>query len=248
VKANVIVFEAITFIMFIAFYIGGRKAFGKSRNRAFLVGAILFSLAIETLTVLIGGKNYYWYSINSYYKHYPLGGYIIWLGLVPLAATLLWAMVAATSYLTAFTLMPRAKLWARSALAGGVAVVFQALIEPVAVTNHWWTWNLKSFYFLDVPLVALFGGFGAMFLFTYAFQTTLVNISDPGWLKKVEDATVRRWPVKSNKIAKNLNWTEQLEIFTFRLIVAFAIFAAYMAPFIAIFWAVANRGQIKSTW
>lgn len=247
-KANAIVFEAITFILLLAVYQGGKRAFGKSHNRAFLGGAVLFSLAMQTIAVLVGGFNFYWYSTNGYYKHYPLGGYIIWLGIVPLAATLLWYMVTLASYLTAFTLMPRAKLWARSAVAGGVAVLFYALIEPVAVTNHWWTFNLKSFYVIDVPLVALFAVFGSVFLFSYTYYMTLVDARDPKLLKRVEGPTVRRWPVKSDKLTKNLGWENQVWVFAFRLVVALAVFAVYIAPIVAIFWAVANRGQIKTAW
>ena len=247
-KANVIVFEVTTFILFLAFYRGAHRALGRSRNRAFLVGAVFFSLAIESVAVAGGVKNFYWYSINSYYKTYPLGGYIVWLGVVPLAITLLWYIVTATSYLTATTLMPQSKPWVRSAVAGAVAVVFYMLIEPVAVTNHWWTWNVKSFYVIDVPLLSLVAVFGAVFLFTYVFRLTLVDMTDPKYLKKLEDSTLKRWPLKSQKLTKNLSWKQQLEIFAFRLFVSLAVFAAYVAPFVALFWAIANRGHVKPNW
>jgi hypothetical protein len=248
VKANVIVFEVTTFILFLVFYQGAHRALGRSRNRAFLVGAVFYSVVVESLAVAFGVKNFYWYSINSYYKTYPLGGYIVWLGVVPLAAALLFYMVAASSYMTAFTLLPRSKLWLRSLVAGGVAFLFYMLIEPVAVTNHWWTWNLKSFYLLDVALLGLVAVFGAVFLFTYVFHMTLVDMHDPKTLKKIEDATVRRWPVRSKKLTKNLNWTQQLEVFGFRLVASLVVFGAFIAPFMVIFWAVANRGQIKPGW
>jgi hypothetical protein len=248
VKANVIVFEVITFVLFLVFYQGASRALGRSRNRAFLLGAVFYSLVIESAAVALGVKNFYWYSINSYYKTYPLGGYIVWLGVVPLAAALLWYMVAATSYLTATTLMPQSKLWVRSAIAGAVAVLFYMLIEPVAVTNHWWTWNLKSFYLIDVPLLALAAVFGAAFLFTYVFRLTLVDTADPKLLKKLEDVTIRRWPLKSRKLTKNLNWKQQFGVFTFRLVVSLVVFAAYIAPFVVLFWAIANRGHIKPGW
>lgn len=247
-KANVIVFEVTTFIIFLVFYQGAHRALGRSRNRAFLIGSVFYSLAVESLAVGFGVKNFYWYSINSYYKTYPLGGYIVWLGVVPLAATLLFYMVAASSYMTAFTLMSRSKLWLRSLVAGAVAFLFYMLIEPVAVTNHWWTWNLKSFYVLDVALLGLIAVFGAVFLFTYVFHMTLVDMDDPKALKKIEDSTIKRWPLKSNKITKNLNWKQQLEVFGFRLVASLVVFGAFIAPFMALFWAFANRGQIKPGW
>jgi uncharacterized membrane protein len=248
VKANVIVFEVITFVVFVVFFQGAHRALGRSRNRAFLVGAVIYSLVIESVAVALGVKNFYWYSINSYYKTYPLGGYIVWLGVVPLAATLLWYIVTATSYLTATTLKPQSKPWVRSAIAGTVAVVFYMLIEPIAVTNHWWTWNAKSFYVIDVPLLALVAVFGTVFLFTYVFRLTLVDMNDPKFLKKLEDITIRRWPLKSKKLTKNLSWKQQLEIFTFRLCVSLVVFAAFIAPFVALFLAIANRGHIKPNW
>jgi Carotenoid biosynthesis protein len=248
VKANVIVFEVTTFILFLAFYQGAHRALGRSRNRAFFVGAVSYSLVIESVAVALGIKNFYWYSINSYYKTYPLGGYIVWLGVVPLAAPLLWYMVSATSYLTGNTLKPQSKLWVSSAISGAVAVVFYMLIEPVAVTNHWWTWNVKSFYVIDVPLLSLVAVFGAAFLFTYVFRLTLVDMADPKYLKKLEDSTIRHWPLESKKLTKNLSWMQQLEVFSFRLFASLVVFAAYIAPFVVLFWAVANRGHIKPNW
>ncbi len=247
-KANVIVFEVATFVLFLVFYQGGKRALGKSRNRAFLVGAVMYSLVIESVAVAFGVNNFYWYSINSYYKTYPLGGYIVWLGLVPLAAALLFYMVSATSYLSASTLMPRRNIWARAAVAGAVSVVFYALIEPVAVTNHWWTWNLKSFYVIDVPVLGLLAVFAAVVLFSVVFDMTLVQAADPAWLKKIEDPTVRRLLIRNKKLTKNLAWAQQLEVFGFRLIVSLAAFAAFIAPFMVLLWAVANRGQIKPNW
>jgi len=247
-KANVIVFEVTTFILFLVFYQGGKRALGKSRNQAFLVGALSYSLVIQTVAVAFGVKNFYWYSINSYYKTYPLGGYIVWLGVVPLAAGLLFYMVSAASYLTSSTLMPRKNIWARASVAGAVAVVFYVLIEPVAVTNHWWTWNLKSFYIIDVPVLGLLAVFAAVVLFSVVFDMTLVQATDPAWLKKIEDPTLRRLIIKNKKLTRNLTWNQQLEVFGFRLIVSLAAFAAFIAPFMALLWAVANRGQIKPGW
>lgn len=247
-KANVIVFEVITFALFLVFYQGARRALGRSRNRAFFAGAIAFSLVVESSAVALGMKNFYWYSINGYYQTYPLGGYIVWLGVVPLAASLLFYMVAATSYMAASTLMPRRSIWARSAVAGAYAVVIYALVEPVAVTNHWWTWTAKTFYVIDVPVLGLLAVFGAAFLLSAVFDITVVQFAEPKLLKKLEDATIRRWPVRSKKLLKNLNWAEQLEVFGFRLLISLVVFAAYIAPLTAALWALANRGHIPPGW
>jgi hypothetical protein len=177
VKANVIIFELAVLISFLVFYWGSSRTMGKSRNRAFAA-------------VAFGGMNFYWYSINSYYKTYPLGGYIVWLGLVPLAACLLWYMVAATSQMLSALLAPRMNTWGRSAIAGAIAVGFYALIEPIAVTNHWWTFNLKSFYVIDIPLVALLAVFASVFVFNVVYQWTILEPKDTKSLKKFEDATV----------------------------------------------------------
>lgn len=247
-KANVIVFEAATFILFLVFYHGACRVLGRSRNRAFLVGAVLFSLAIQTAAVLGGVENFYWYSLNSYYKHYPLGGYIIWLGLVPLASVLLWYMVAAVSYISSDLLMKNGKPWAKGAVAGAIAVGFYLLIEPIAVTNHWWTWNLKSFYIFDVPLVAWIGIFASVFLFSYVFRLTIVDKKEIPVIGKLEDASIKRWPMKSKKITKNLSFRQLTSVFLFRLAMAFVAFGVVMAPVLAVLWAVANRGQIPPGW
>lgn len=247
-KANVIVFEVSVFMLSLAFYLGARHALGRSRNRALLGGAVALSLVIESFAVGLGIKNFYWYSINNYYQTYPLGGYIVWLGVVPLAAALLWYTVAGASYLAAGTLLREKSVWVRSAAAGGFAVLFYALIEPVAVTNHWWTWNARTFYVIDVPLVGLFAVFGAAFLLSVVFDLTIVSGADPGWVKKLEEPTIRRWPLKSKKLTKNLSWPQQLVVFAFRLAAALVVFAAYMAPLVALFWAIANRGHIKPGW
>lgn len=247
-KANVIVFEAVVFILFLVFYRGASRAMGRSRNRAFFVGSVFFALAIQTAAVALGVMNFYWYSINAYYTTYPLGGYVVWLGLVPLAPCLLFYMVTAMSQMVSALMMPKAKLWSRSAVAGAVAVAFYLLVQPVAITNHWWTWNLQSFYVIDIPLVALFGVFGAVFVFMYAYELTILNPTDTKLLKRVEDKTVKRIAYKSNRHAENLTFRQLEWLFAFRLGLAYLVFGAYIGIFITVFWLVANRGQIPPGW
>lgn len=246
-KANVIVFEAAAFILFLAFYQGMKRALGKSRGRAFLLGAVLFSLAIETAAAWGGVKNFYWYSINGWFKHYPLGGYIIWLGLVPLAATLLWYMVAGISYLAATTFMAKRGVWAKSSTAGVIAVGFYLIVEPIAVTNHWWTWNVKSFYLIDVPALAWIGVFISVFLFVAAYQLTVMELKDLGPLQRLEDKTVKRL-LKTKQPTTKLNWYQLQSVFLARLVVSLAVFAALIAPVMAVLWLVANRGHIPPGW
>ena len=247
-KANVIVFEAAVFILFLAFYYGARRTLGKRRNWVLLLGATLFSLAIETVAVLAGVMNFFWYAENDYYTHYPLGGHIIWLGLVPLTSLLLWYMVTATSYLAANALVKKRGVWVRSAVTAGIALVFYLVIEPIAVTNHWWTWNLKSFYLIDVPLIAWLGTFIAVFLFSAAYRLTIVEKADIKRFTAIENNTVKRWPIKSKKLTKNLTWVQLEGVFLFRLSACFVLFCAAMAPLIAFLWAIANRGQIPPGW
>ena len=247
-KANVIVFDASMLILGVVFYYGMKRALGKSRGRAFIVGALSFALAIETLAVLCGVVNFYWYSINGYYKHYPLGGYIVWLGLVPLAVMLLFYIVSAASYVMATWVYRKQNIWARSAVAGVIAFLFYLMIEPVAVTNHWWTWNAKSFYMIDIPLFAWLGVFAAVFLFTLVYQMTVVEMSEPKALARIEKRTVRRWPLKCDKAIRDMNWGRVEGMFAFRLLLAYVCFCAFMAPVMAVLWAVANRGQIPPGW
>jgi len=247
-KANVIVFEAAVFILFLAFYYGMRRTLGKRRNWVFLLGAVLFSLAIETASVLGGVKNFFWYAQNDYYKHYPMGGHIIWLGLVPIVSLLLWYMVTATSYLAAQALAKKRGVWPKSALAGIIALTFYLIIEPIAVTNHWWTWNVKSFYLIDVPLITLLGTFIAAFLFCAAYRLTIMDRADIGPLAVIENKTIKRWPIKSRKLTGNLTWVQLEGVFFFRLFGCFVVFCAAMAPIMALLWAVANRGQIPPGW
>ena len=246
-KANVIVFEAAVFIFFLFFYHGSSRAMGKSRNRAFFAGALLYSLAIQTAAVWGGVMNFYWYQQNTYYKHYPLGGYIIWLGLVPLAACLLWYMIAALSQMLSTVLATKANVWVKSTIAGAIAMGFYALVEPIAITNHWWTWNLKSFYIIDIPLVALFAVFASVFLFNAVYTLTVLEAKDQKNLKKFEDRTVKKL-LKTNRHPANLSWRQLEWLFLYRLLLSLVVFAAFIAPVIAIFWAVANRGQIPPGW
>lgn len=247
-KANVIVFELSTFILAIVFYLGMMRALGRSRSRAMFIGAVLFSLAIETISVLGGFKNFYWYATNDYYKHYPLGGYIIWLGVVPLAVALLFYMVCATSYLASRSLVRRGGLWARSAVAGAVGLGFYLMIQPVAVTNHWWVWNAKSFYVIDIPVFAMVAAFLSVGLFTAAFQLTIVDRSDPKPLLRLEDSTIKRWPLKCRQPSADLRWSHLVSVFLFRLLIALFALLVVMAPVIVLLWAVANRGHIPPGW
>ena len=247
-NANVIVFEASIFILFLVFYQGASRAMGKAKHRGFFIGALLFSLAFQIIAVWGGAMNFYWYSLNSYYKHYPLGGYIIWLGLVPLAACLLWYMVAAISQMLSAVLMPKASVASRAAVSGAMAVGFYLLVLPIGVTNHWWTFNMKSFYVIDIPLVVLFAIFGSVFLFNAVYELTVLQQRDTKLLKKVEDNTIKRVAFKSNRFAKNLTWTQLESLFFFRLALALVVFAVYMVPVVVIFWAIANRGQIPPGW
>lgn len=247
-KANVIVFEIIAVAFFIATFILGRKVFGKSRCRAFLTGALLFSLAAETVAVAAGGKNFFWYEINSYFTHYTPTGYLLWLGLVPAAACMIWALIAAFSYISVFTLMEKSSLWKKASVSGLVAVFFQLLIQPVAVTNHWWTWNMKSFYFLDVPVVLYVGTFIGTYVFTRIYHRTFVEGTDCTGLAALEKVSVRRWPVRSTQPLGELRWVQVLEVFSFRLAAGFLILTLCMAPFVLLFWAIANRGMIPLGW
>ncbi|MDD5748832.1 MAG: carotenoid biosynthesis protein [Actinomycetota bacterium] len=247
-RANVIVFEASVLVLSPFFYMGAKRYLGRSRNRIFLSGAVLFSLAIETGMVLGGMKNYYWYSINSYYKHYPLGGYIIWLGLVPLAATLLFYMVCATSYIAGGILAPKKGALAQSAVAAVVTLVFYLLIEPVAVTNHWWTWNAKSFYFLDIPVFALLGAMLATLLYTFIYQKTIMELEDVKVLGAIEAKTIKRWALDPKKATRNLSLKQLMGLFAFRCFAALVAYGFVIAPIIFVLWILANRGQIKSSW
>ncbi|PKQ28088.1 MAG: hypothetical protein CVT63_04625 [Candidatus Anoxymicrobium japonicum] len=247
-KANVILFEIMTFILFLVFYRASSRAMGKRRNRTFFAGAVLFSLAIQTAAVLGGIMNFYWYSINHYYKSYPLGGYTVWLGVTPLAACLLWYMVTAISQMVSTAIAREAKLISRSAFAGAIAVGFYTLIEPVAVTNHWWTWNLRSFYVIDIPLVALFAVFGSVFLFNMTYGMTVLEPEGHKFLKRFEGRIINRLLFKSDKHANYITFDQIQRLFFFRLFLALVAFSAFIAPVIVIFWAIANRGQIPPGW
>lgn len=246
-KANVIVFEAAAFIFFVLFYLGASKAMGRSRNRAYFIGSLLYSLVIQSLAVALGGMNFYWYSANSYYKTYPLGGYIVWLGVVPLAACLLFYMIAATSQMLSAVLMSKGKSPSRAAVSGAIAVGFYALILPIAITNHWWTYNLKSYYIIDIPLAMLLGVFAAVFLFNLVYDLTIIETRDYKPLKKFEDRTVKKF-LKSVRYAKNLSWRELEWLFMFRIGMAFVAFSVFMAPVVFVLWLVANRGHIPPGW
>lgn len=247
-KANVIVFEISTILFFIAAFIGARLVLGKSRCRAFLTGAVFFSLAAETVAVALGGKNFFWYEIHSYYSHYTPTGFLLWFGLVPGAACLLMAMVLLFSYLSTFTLMEKSALWKKASAAGVVAVFFQLLIQPVAVTNHWWTWNMKSFYFLDVPVLLYLATFLGTYIFTRIYHRTFVEGADCTGLATLERLTVRRWPIMSMQPLGELRWIQVIQVFSFRLIAGFGILVASTAPFVLLFWAIANRGMIPLGW
>jgi len=248
VNANVIVMETAVFLLFLVFYYGASRAMGASRHRGYFTGALLFSLAVLTTAVWAGGMNFYWYGINSYYKHYPLGGYIVWLGLVPLAACLLWYMVAATSQILSALFAPKAGPWTRAALSGALALPFYLLVLPVGVTNHWWTFNLKSFYVIDIPLPALFALFGSVFIFNAVYETTVLELRQAGFLKSLEDKTIARVAYRNVKDPRSLSWAQLKALFFFRLAAGFVTFAVCMAPVVVIFWAIANRGHIPPGW
>lgn len=244
-KANVIVFEVATFILFIAMYIGSSRALGRVRNRDFLFGSAAFALVIYSVAVAGGMMNFFWYSTNAYYKHYVLGGYIIWLGVVPLAVLLLFYMVSMASYLvaSAFT----SNVWKRSAIAGGIGALFYLMIEPVAITNHWWVWNAKTFYILDVPLFAWIGVFLAVFAFTACYQLTVIEKADPKWLKPVEDR-VKSLLLKTKNPTIGLEHNKLAEVYAWRLFAALVAFGIVMTPVLIVLWVLANRGPIPGGW
>lgn len=249
-KANVIVFDAGILILSVPFILMAQRAMGRSKGRAFLLGSILFYLAVETASVIGGLKNYYWYATNGSYgfSHYPLGGYIVWLGLVPLSALLLFCMVCATSYLSAIYLLPDRGRWMRSAVAGLLALLLYLIIEPVAVTNHWWTWNLKSFYLIDVPLLGWIVVFLAVFFFTAVYDMTVMEKAEPAPLSAIERSTVRRWLLKTEDSIGDLSLDKLWVVYIYRLLLCFAALVAVAAPFAVLLWAVANRGHIPPGW
>ncbi len=224
------------------------RTFGRSRARAFLYGGLLFSLAIETTFVLTGLKNFYWYSTNNYYKHYPLGGYIIWLGVVPLAALFLWIMAAGFSYIISESITSQQNEYVRSLISGAIALVFYLLAEPVGITNHWWVWNAKSFYFIDIPVFSLICVFFSVFILTLVFRMTIMARKDIPVLSAVEQNTMRKFIVKSKRTTKNLTWSQLRRLYLFRLTLSYVSLVVVMSPIIAAFWAIANRGHIKPGW
>jgi len=249
VRANVIVFEVTTVLLFIAFYEGARRAMGKRRARTFLLGAAAFALVIETVAVLTGLMNFYWYSTNIYYKSYVPTGYLFWLGVVPLAPVLLFAMVCAMSYLAAAWILAGRRLYARCLLAGGIAAVFYLMIEPIAVVNRWWVWQARSFYVLDFPLFAPIAVLLATFGFTLVFHYTIMERKDPKLVASLERKTVKKWPIKYREAATHtLNWHQLGLLFLFRAAAVLVAFFVAITPFIILFWAVANRAQVISNW
>ncbi|MHA1150299.1 MAG: carotenoid biosynthesis protein [Promethearchaeota archaeon] len=62
----------------------------------------------------------------------------------------------------------------RSILAGAIAVSLDLLIDPVAVENEWWIWQINNIYFLGVPLGNYIGWFLMIFLFTFFFDIILL--------------------------------------------------------------------------
>ncbi len=235
-------------ILFPFFYYGLIRTLGRSRARAFAYGSFLFGLALETTFVICGLKNYYWYSINNYYKHYPLGGYIIWLGVVPLAALILWTITVASSYIIAESTAGKQNPYVRSSIAGCIALIFYLLAEPVGITNHWWVWNAKNFYFLDIPVFNLLYVFLAVFVFTLVYRATIMERKDTPALSTLEQRTLRKFFVKSKKATRNLTWPELRRVFLFRLALGCVTLGAVMTPIITVLWAVANRGHIKPGW
>ncbi len=247
-KANIIVFEISAFIFSLAIYLSARKALGKSTNRTFFLGAVGLSLLFETAGVLLGYRNYFWYAQHNYFNHYPLGGIIIWLGLVPLAACLTFYILTACSYFISKALLPKGSIWSRGALAGLTAVVIAFMIEIVAVTNHWWTWNLKSYYFLDIPVFYLVFLFIMVFVFTSIFERTMVQQEDFRVLKWLENKLVRPRILKSQKKTKNLYFGQRRVLFYSRLVASVPVLAAAAGLLTYVFWLIANRGQIPPGW
>ena len=75
----------------------------------------------------------------------------------------------------------------------------------------------------------------------------MLEAKDQKSLKKFEDRTVKKL-LKTNHHPANLTWRQLQWLFLYRLALSLVVFAAFMAPVIVIFWAVANRGQIPPNW
>lgn len=181
VNANII----ITYSLAIITAIHSLKFKGVYKSLLFFFGAVLVGGSLENLASLFSG----------YY--YPGSELTIFLGKCPFDVVLGWYSILYNCSFFSHTLIGKKKgslpsmgmgtnpengvdsymirLTAlRSMLAGAIAVSLDLLIDPVAVENSWWVWQINNIYILGVPLGNYIGWFLMIFFFTFFFDLILM--------------------------------------------------------------------------
>lgn len=146
------------FLVFFACYalqiesrLGGSK--GVWLGRALLAGFLTFS--VEWLGVAVG------WPFGAY--HYtPVLGFSV--GGVPIAIAFAWVGVLVTALL----LKNWRSKWQRALWAGCCTVIFDFVLDPVAYSRGFWTWEGEGFYY-GIPFSNFAAWFGISFVLSFLY-------------------------------------------------------------------------------
>ncbi len=77
----------------------------------------------------------------------------------------------------------------RAALAGLIAVNLDLLIDPVAVANSWWVWQVNNIYIQGVPLANYIGWWFMIFTFV-VFSELAITYTETRQLKRPAESSL----------------------------------------------------------
>ncbi len=157
-------------------FLHARRHFGFWMASCFLIGSFVFTGLEETLWILSG--RFLGGTVNNPLGETAYGTYWFtrgggWFLETPITACLGWFFIAYTCVLTAGKVFPRAGLWTRAAVGGGIAVGIDLWMDPIQTAPEImaWVWGRGDVLLLfGIPHYNFLGWFLLIFLFAVFWE------------------------------------------------------------------------------
>jgi len=187
VNMNIIITYSLAVLVTIHSY----KFRGTYKTLLLFLGAVIIGGGIENANATFGGY------------HYPGSEFTLFLGECPFDVILGWFVIIYCSSYFSHIIIGKGRgsrpaigigtnpkngidrtfikdTFLRAALAGYIAVNLDFLVDPVAVENKWWIWEVDNIYIIGVPLGNYIGWFFLIFFtcFFYDYIITYCTIND----------------------------------------------------------------------
>ncbi len=193
---NIVITYSLAFLVAIHSF----KFRGVYKTLLLFFGAVIAGGGLENGASLFGGYYYPGDTLTIFLSHCPLDVVMGWVVLIYCSSYMAHVLVGKGrgSLLTmGFGTAPEhgidkqfIKLTVlRAALAGAIAVNLDLLIDPVAVANSWWVWQVNNVYIQGVPLANYIGWWFMIFTFV-VFSELAITYAETKQLKNTTESSL----------------------------------------------------------